>query len=642
MKNQIEGYLSKSKLKNTNTLYKDFNFLNNKQKLPLLNLGHKTSFYIKKKNKSSEHSETKPINNQYKTYKNLRDKLLLNFKIKLKQKLKNKVKSPVNLTFTSKNLKLYYNNSSFSPLKSENSINFFNDYEKDFFSESIYSNLKYNEYEIYKSKAVYENLIQKKIIFLKENKNENKDIKLEKNFHYGEYNKEINLSFDSLIITFQDMSLPPELQDKKLKIYFPFELLPIFYYKGIEAFIKFLSVVIKIENNFEKITFDENKVMEALKNLKDYKTINGESNASNGVSILEITKNNVEENEQNIEIRPAILKKNNDFLKFNNFIFFWISNTRTFITTITLPCIHLNILENKISINHFINYELLFYLYKKNFVNWEFYIIKYLSTYSKFRKIFQQIGSHSKIYNKEIYFTQPKSLINTFAQEKLINVYSDPFGKNQIIMFKSFYIKATLIDLIFFQEKTYNIYFNFYHFVKLYEISKYSSKIFFLMKFLEINKDMHTLNFNYQAYDEFNIKDWMFNIKKFSDESLNINNNIEPEELYREFKVFPKKIKIEYIRPKWSIIKLENKNEIMKTWEIGKELEKELIDSIVDSGSKSWTNLLNECLLKLNEPVPNLPHIDKTKVKKKKSKKSIVFQLDTSKKLKKRFSKVSK
>ena len=162
------------------------------------------------------------------------------------------------------------------------------------------------------------------------------------------------------------------------------------------------------------------------------------------------------------------------------------------------------------------------------------------------------------------------------------------------------------------------------------------------MKFLEINKDMHTLNFNYQAYDEFNIKDWMFNIKKFSDESLNINNNIEPEELYREFKVFPKKIKIEYIRPKWSIIKLENKNEIMKTWEIGKELEKELIDSIVDSGSKSWTNLLNECLLKLNEPVPNLPHIDKTKVKKKKSKKSIVFQLDTSKKLKKRFSKVSK
>ena len=123
MKNQIEGYLSKSKLKNTNTLYKDFNFLNNKKKLPLINLGHKTSFYIKKKNKSSEHSETKPVNNQYKTYKNLRDKLLLNFKIKLKQKLKNKVKSPVNLTFTSKNLKLYYNNSSFSPLKSENSIN---------------------------------------------------------------------------------------------------------------------------------------------------------------------------------------------------------------------------------------------------------------------------------------------------------------------------------------------------------------------------------------------------------------------------------------------------------------------------------------------------------------------------------------
>ena len=43
---------------------------------------------------------------------------------------------------------------------------------------------------------------------------------------------------------------------------------------------------------------------------------------------------------------------------------------------------------------------------------------------------------------------------------------------------------------------------------------------------------------------------------------------------------------------------IEYKNEIMKTWEIGNELEKELVNSIVDSGSDSWTKLLNECLKK--------------------------------------------
>ena len=59
---------------------------------------------------------------------------------------------------------------------------------------------------------------------------------------------------------------------------------------------------------------------------------------------------------------------------------------------------------------------------------------------------------------------------------------------------------------------------------------------------MKLNKDMHTLNFNFTAYDEFNIKSWMSNIKKFSDESL--SNNSQNEELYREFEIYTKKIKI--------------------------------------------------------------------------------------------------
>ena len=53
---------------------------------------------------------------------------------------------------------------------------------------------------------------------------------------------------------------------------------------------------------------------------------------------------------------------------------------------------------------------------------------------------------------------------------------------------------------------------------------------------------------------------------------------------------------------------------IKKTWEIGNELEKELVDSILNVPD-SWTNLMNGCLKKVNEPVPVIPRV-KTKRKK--------------------------
>ena len=177
-------------------------------------------------------------------------------------------------------------------------------------------------------------------------------------------------------------------------------------------------------------------------------------------------------------------------------------------------------------------------------------------------------------------------------------------NKNQILTFKSFYIIVKYLDTNYDCEKNYHIYFTFYQYVKLYQIAKYSDKILFLIKFLEINNETHTLGFNYEKYDEFDINIWLNNLKTFSKKSL--SNEITDEQLYREFEIYTKKINIEFKKPEWSIIKFENKKEIIKTWEIGKELEIELVDSILYGSSKNWTKLLNECLKKLNEPVPIL------------------------------------
>ena len=404
------------------------------------------------------------------------------------------------------------------------------------------------------------------------------------------------------------MSSPPEFQNKKLKIDLPFALLPLFYYKGIQTFQKLLAASIKVEKGFNSIYLDEEALYMALNSIKDFE--NEDNQENNNIEVIRNINDKIEfltderKKEFPISLRPEILKRNNSFLKFNYFIFFWTTNLKVYITKITLPCIDLKILDNNILIQQFIDFELLFFLYKRNFLNWEFYIIKYLSSFTKFRNLFQKLGSLNQVKFTQFFLKQPKSKINTFYEEILYNVYTDQFNKNQILTFKSFYIIVKYLDTNYDCEKNYHIYFTFYQYVKLYQIAKYSDKILFLIKFLEINNETHTLGFNYEKYDEFDINMWLNNLKTFSKKSL--SNEITDEQLYREFEIYTKKIIIEFKKPEWSIVKFENKKEIIKTWEIGKELEIELVDSILYGSSKSWTKLLNECLKKLNEPVPIL------------------------------------
>ena len=496
-------------------------------------------------------------------------------------------------------------------------IDFFNDYKKDFFPGMDYNILEYNEQKIYKDKNLYEEIIREKINYLRNNMNENRTIKLEKQFHYGKEKKLMKLTLNSLMITLEDMSKPHEIQNKSLKIDFPLALLPIFYYKGVDAFQKLLAYVIKVGTDFENIYFDDNKISAALNNIKDYqldeskdKDFDNEDDYFN-IDINSLYKYISYKNakkakkveEEPIELRPLILQKSKNFLKFNYFIFFWITNTRSFVAKITLPCATLNIIDSKLNINFFLDYEFLFFLYKNNFLNWEFHVIRFLSNYSKFREIFRQLDTNKKLFNKTIFLIEPKSKINTFAEETLFNIYTDKFYNNHIILFKSFYVIINFIDDKYIYEKIYNIYFSFFQYIKLYEISAYSPKIEFLIKFLEINNDIHSLNFNFKQYDSFDIKTWMDNIKKFSEKSL-IKKIDEEEELIKEIDIYKKKLKIEFKKPQWTIIKFENDKEISKTWEIGKELELDLVKSILYGNTENWTKLLNECLKKLNEPVP--------------------------------------
>ena len=471
--------------------------------------------------------------------------------------------------------------------KSSSKINFLNDYEKYFFSDVDYSNLEYNATEIFKNSLRYRKIIKEKIILSKKCIFDKKTIKLEKQFRYGNDGKKINLSLTTLTIDFEEMGAPPEKQNKNLHLNLPISLLPFFYYKGIDCFQKLLAYIVKVGKNFESVRFDEKAFEIAVNNIPDYQ-----------INLQKI--NSLDVKLEYEDLKSPILKRKGNFLNFNTFIFFWITNTKNFVTKITLPCIHLDILDNNISIKNYIDYELLFFLFEKDFQYWEFYVMKYLSTYSKYRNIFEQLDRNDKINNQIYYFKEPKTKINTFSQETLYNIYTDQNYINQVMVFSSFYLVVNLIDEIYSLKKNYRIYFSFFQYVKLYEIAKYSNKIGFLSKFINVDTETHTLTFNFREYDEFDANIWMENIKKFAGNSLKKNSNIEEEsDLHNEFGVYNKKVKIEYIKPLWSILKLVNGKEISRTWRIGKEMEIYLIESIVNPNGGSWSKFLNECLEKL-------------------------------------------
>ena len=217
MKLYNEKYLFKEFIKDSNKYKKYYNNLMSLNKLPMLGKSQSSLDIFQSRIKDDNKEESihndkqinnmnnneliyKPIKRQY-NMKNLYNRVIslrLNIKPMTKRSLiYEDILNRSNFIFTCK----FNRNAPLKPIKKINTlksliltplqqnnkikINFLIDYEKEFFPDIDYSNLKYNEYDIYSNKSVYENLIKEKINYFKKNKNENNTIKLEKNFHYG-------------------------------------------------------------------------------------------------------------------------------------------------------------------------------------------------------------------------------------------------------------------------------------------------------------------------------------------------------------------------------------------------------------------------------------------------------------------------
>ena len=91
------------------------------------------------------------------------------------------------------------------------------------------------------------------------------------------------------------------------------------------------------------------------------------------------------------DIYPKLMKNENKNISI--FEYFWITPKKSFILTIETPLITVSIPSNNNVVKKYIDFDLLFYLYSKSFVMWDFYVLNNLLTYKNFRILLDNLYS---------------------------------------------------------------------------------------------------------------------------------------------------------------------------------------------------------------------------------------------------------
>lgn len=341
-------------------------------------------------------------------------------------------------------------------------------------------NLEYNEKLIFSKmnqslKEHYKEFIIEKINILKQNLNKNFTYLLTK--EYNEKDNNFILKLKSLQIIFEN------IQTKKVKkLYFPFSYLPIFYYKDFQYFRFILLSLIKFSKDFEKISYDEKKMIQFLKNSILFKQ---KSRISDLTSIIQ----------SNIFLNDKNEKEINQ--KGNLYIFLWNTPKYTFKVKIKVPRVQTVFLSSNQIIEYQMNSDFMCFLLEKNFSNWGFYIIKFFVSFKLFRKCYEHNLSKNKYNNYLSHFSYiskreklrivPLKIINFIDIENNKKFFFF-FETNKDLKSKISIIHGLRLEISHF-EKLFNIDFSFNEMKILSIISKYENIKHFILKILIEDKN---------------------------------------------------------------------------------------------------------------------------------------------------------
>ena len=358
-------------------------------------------------------------------------------------------------------------------------------------------------------------------------------------------------------------------------------------------------------------------------------------NNSNNISDIKNFFRSFDIYPKKIEVEP---------INISTFEYFWLTPKKSFILTIETPLITVDIPSNNSIAKKYIDFELLFFLYSKNFIMWDFYVINHLLTYKNFRELLDNIYSIPEKRDISFYITQPKKRKNLFTfyeltsiinrekkrKTQINNLYSPKKenekneneendidnSKRKIIKFakkdKNIYFSSTFIQkgllavatFIDTENKIYNEYtfhFNLDHLRKFQIMEMFVNKLSFFLKFLKIDYENKKISFDFDSFHEFNEFDWIKNFNKYNINYINLLNQKKTNQIIkpRMMDEFPgkdkgTKIKIEIKCPLILMRELdENGFVTTETVNVDHRVEKILSNIIIHNAIDLTRQLVN-------------------------------------------------
>jgi len=235
--------------------------------------------------------------------------------------------------------------------------------------------------------------------------------------------------------------------------------------------------------------------------------------------------------------------------------------------------------EKNIMIQKFIDKKLILYIYNNEFQNWEFYCLKYLFSFKKFRHLLDSLSSHLSLQNQLLYLTLPKIKNYTLNNIQINNFHTDENNINYLDSFSPFVGIISFTNV----EKSichvYTIHFNFYQMKKFKKIEKFIDKINFLLKFVNFNFKKNNVTFDYETLDEFKVIEWLHDVRKFSGKDY-FKNDSNIERTSEEYLINKNiKIKVEVKMPILNVEKNLKGFTVKKNYYIQDDLERKICKS---------------------------------------------------------------
>ena len=530
-----------------------------------------------------------------------------------------------------------------------------------------FSSLSYDEKKIFYDD--YDVFLKEKIEYIKKNKITNLQENLESEF-YDVKDKKIKIDLLSMKLIFKPINENNLVSGTEQVINLPLSFVFLFYIDGFNFFKKILICSIHFSNNFISINFNDKNIYSLIKKLfkseKDYNSFlnigKNKKNKLNKKDLFDPSEFKIKRSMTMVKIRNEAKKPtkkventkdksdkgkkiknihadkekqrkedelNNKKYKneikefpYDEFEFIWETPVRTYRVILQLPTIHFWCEHLNRTIITFCDKNLFLFMFKNNFINWDFYALHYFFSIKSFRKLiikeyslevrpllkalykdnnnkshnYEDRSLYNKIdiklsssnYNSTLYTREKKinSLLND-KNESFIFFYTDNFNTNSIIDFHSYSIVVNYNKLN--PYKSWQFFLNFKQMKFLTQINKFELLECFIPKILKTNFEYGSLEMDFSVFEDFNSNILNYPKKEIINKYI-FNGKDQPNHI-------KDKMKLEIIKP---YITIEKNVDVTNLSNISEKIE--LNSNILSQFAKAKNSyLFTKIILKVLE-----------------------------------------